>query len=431
MVIKDLLERFVYIKPAAAPPSIETGLYHYMREHDGAYTRFHLRVEPDGAGMLIANATAAAQLTASGVVIAKGLLDEHDQADIIGELERRFRGASRDQFRTDLSKVQNLIRELVEPGGAYPIFNLEDAALAPAGAVLIAPLEADIPLAGPDQLGPILDRLWRVGIPHVTILVPEQPDPVQLVRAVERAEDLGLICGISGRGSDLLPGSLLDDLALAGLDHATVFFASAEAAVHDALFGEGDHAAAKTVFARTQQLEVADVGHVPLVSASLAGLDETLAALLELMVPNAAFYAIATGAADGSDGAIAADAMRQVAAQVEEDSNEAQVRYMWETPVKREPMLSLVDQVRRGPRCSGDVAVRIEPDGTVIPARGPYQAAGNILHDSWDAIWQHPAFRRYRERVEAPTRCRVCPGLASCAADCPAEPAGWAEGYNP
>ena len=430
MAIKDLLDRFVYIKPAAPPPPIESGLYHYMREHDGAYTRFHLRVEPDGAGMLIANATAAAQLTASGVVIAKGLLDENDQAGIISDLEQRFRGAARDQLQADLVKVQNLIHDLVVPGDTYPIFNIEDAALTPDEAELIAPLEADIPLAGPDQLGPILDRLWQVGIPHVTILAPEQPDQAHLVRAVERAEDLGLICGVSGRGSDLVPGTLLDDLALAGLDHATVFFASADATVHDALFGEGDHAAAKAVFTRTQQFEVADVGHVPLVSATLAGLDETLATLLELIVPNAAFYALATGAANNSDGAIAADAMRQVAAQVEEDSNEAQVRYIWETPVKRDPRLTLVDQVRRGPRCSGDVAIRIEPDGMVIPARGPYQAAGNIIHDSWDRIWQHPAFRRYRERVEAPTRCLVCPGLAICAADCPAELAGWAEGYR-
>jgi radical SAM protein with 4Fe4S-binding SPASM domain len=401
-----------------------------MREHDGAYTRFHLRVEPDGAGMLIANATAAAQLTASGVVIAKGLLDGDDLADILNSLEKRFRGASRDRFQADLARVQNLIRDLVIPGDTYPIFNFEDATLTPHEAELIAPLKADIPLAGPEQLGPILDRLWKVGIPHVTILVSEQPNPAHLIRAVEHAEDLGLICGISGRGSDLVAGTLLDDLALAGLDHATVFFASSDATIHDALFGEGDHAAAKAVFARTQHLEVADVGHVPLVSSTLAGLDETLAALLELMVPNAAFYAIASDTDNSNDGAIAADAMRQVAAQVEEDSNEAQVRYVWETPIKRDPTLSLIEQVRQGSRCSGDVAIRIEPDGRVIPARGPYQAAGNILHDSWDAIWQHPAFRRYRERVEAPTRCRVCPGLAICAADCPAEPAGWAEGYS-
>jgi radical SAM protein with 4Fe4S-binding SPASM domain len=100
---------------------------------------------------------------------------------------------------------------------------------------------------------------------------------------------------------------------------------------------------------------------------------------------------------------------------------------MWNPPVQRVPDLPLADQVMKGPRCSGDVAVRVEADGTVIPPRGPYENAGNILQDSWDTIWNHEVFRIYRERVEAPTHCDICPGLVICAADCPREPAGWAQ----
>ncbi len=427
MTTKDLLNRFLYLKPPPAPAPISPGLYHYMREHEGLYLRFHLRVEPDGRGMLIANATAAARLSPAGVVIAKGLLDGDDEAGLMRDLEERFRGATRDQMRADLARIQTLLQELTEPGDTYPILNLEDAAVSPYETQLLAPLEADIPLAEPERLKPILDRLWQVGIPHVTILVPENPDSADLVQTVERAEDLGLICGVSGRASDLESGALLDDLAMAGVDHVTLFYASADPAIHDALFGEGDHAAARQLFARTQQLEVADVGQVPLVATTLDDLDETLVALLELMVPNVSFFAIASQE-ESDDGAIPAEAMRQVAAQVEEEADEAQVRYVWQPPVMRNPAQSLSVQVRQGPRCSGDVAIRVEPDGSVIPPRGPHRAAGNILQDNWDTIWGHEAFRRYRERVEAPTRCEVCPGLAICAADCPREPAGWSQG---
>jgi radical SAM protein with 4Fe4S-binding SPASM domain len=111
---------------------------------------------------------------------------------------------------------------------------------------------------------------------------------------------------------------------------------------------------------------------------------------------------------------------------VEEEADEAQVAYIWQPPVARDPALPLVEQVRQGPRCAGDVAIRVESDGTIIPPRGPRQAAGNLLTQSWEAIWNHPAFRQYRERVEAPTRCQLCPGMAICAADCPVEPRGWA-----
>ncbi|MFQ5617179.1 MAG: hypothetical protein ACE5GO_12070, partial [Anaerolineales bacterium] len=430
---RTLIDRLFVPRPSRAPEPIPSGLYHYMREHDGLYTRFHLRVEPDGAGMLIANATAAARLSPAGVVIAKGLMDGSGEGAILRELGQRFRGATPDQHRADLVRVQTLLRGLETPGDMYPIINLEDAAVSPHESQLMAPLEADIPLAEPGKLVPILDRLWEIGIPHIAILVPDDlnrssnPNPAHLVRAVERAEDLGLICGVSGRASDLAGGSLIDDLAMAGVDHVTAFYASSNPEIHDALFGEGDHEAVARVFARTQELEVADVGHIPLVQDTVNTLEDTLEALLALEVPNAAFFAIATTDEEG-DGAIPAEAMRQIAAQVEEDAGDAQVRYLWEPPVKRNPNLTLIEQVRAGPRCAGDVAVRIEPDGSVIPPRGPFKAAGNLLRDSWETIWGRDVFRIYRERVETPTRCDVCPGLAICAADCPREPEGWAFG---
>ncbi len=427
---RDLITRLFIPRRPAIPESVAPGLYHFMREHDGLYTRFHLRVEPDGAGTLIANATAAAQLSPSGVLIARGLMEGLPREQILRELGRVFHGASQENLRRDLARMEQLLDELAAPGDTYPIINLEDAEISPHEARLMAPLEADIPLAAPEKLTPILDKLWQIGIPHAVILAPENPEPAYLVRAVERAEDLGLICGVSGRASGLVRGSLLDDLAMAGVDHVTVFYASAQAAVHDALFGEGDHQAAQQVFARTQELEVADVGHIPLVQATVGELEDTLEALLAMNVPNAAFFAIATAANESAEGAILAPAMRQVAAQVEEDASEAQVRYIWEPPLEYDPQRPLAEQVRGGPRAGGDLAVRIEPDGAVIPPRGPYRVAGNILTDDWAAIWAHETFRRYRERVQAPTRCDVCPGLAICAADCPREPAGWARIAN-
>jgi radical SAM protein with 4Fe4S-binding SPASM domain len=82
---------------------------------------------------------------------------------------------------------------------------------------------------------------------------------------------------------------------------------------------------------------------------------------------------------------------------------------------------------RGGPRAGGDISIRVEPNGDVIPPRGPRQAAGNLLRDAWDTIWSREAFLRYRQRVESDTRCAHCPALAICAADCPADPRGWAK----
>jgi radical SAM protein with 4Fe4S-binding SPASM domain len=235
---------------------------------------------------------------------------------------------------------------------------------------------------------------------------------------------------VRGRASDLSQEGLLAALAQAGVDHITVLYASADPAVHDALVGEGDHALAGPLLAAIMVNEIAPVAEIPLVEQTVPVLPETLAALREIGEHNYSFFAIA--AQDEMEeaaraGALRASAMPQTADMVEELANQMDVRFIWQPPLERDPARSLAEQVQQGPRCSGDVAVRVEPDGEVIPARGPYRSAGNILTYEWPRIWNDQAFRQYRERVESPTRCDDCPGLAICAADCPRKQAGWAQ----
>ena len=425
MQLKEIIKRLVIPQPPGAATVIEPGLYHYMREADGMYTRFHLRVEPDGRGLLLANASASATLSPTGVLVAKELLDGVEPGQVLQDLAASYWGASRETMKADVERVDRLIRRLSNPEDNYPIVNLEDAAVSPYEAQLIAPLEATIPLAPAEQLVPIIDRLWEVAIPHVTFLVSENPNTADLIRVVERAEDLGLIAGVRGRATELAQGNLIRDLAMAGVDHVTVVYAASNAAVHDALLGAGDHALVGEFIWTIQDNEVVPVAEIPLVAQTLAGLEVSLADLEASKVHNYSFFAIATES-EGDSGAIPAAAMPQTADLVEELANEMDVRFIWQPPVQRNPALSLAEQVRQGPRSSGDVSVRIEPNGDVIPPRGPYQAAGNILSHEWVRIWNNHAFRSYRERVERPTRCDECPGLAICAADCPRKPEGWA-----
>ncbi len=425
----EWLKKLFSIKPTRRTPAVSPGMYHAVHAVEGRITRFHLRVERDGSGMLIANAVAAARLSPSGVVIAKGLLDGKSPDAILGDLTAYFRGAGANVMRADIANVEALIRQITTPGDVYPVFNLEDAAISPYTAQLIAPLQASLPLAEPEKLIPLLDRLWEVGIPHVTLLAPQNPPATHLIRAVERAEDLGMIAGVRGRAADLHTGTLLADLMQAGVDHVTFPYASNNPATHNTLCGDDDYAAATGVLAWLEENGVCAVAEIPLIRATLETLDPTIKTLMTLGTDNLIFVAYATTdtALAEQEGIFAAQAMPQVAAMVEEAANYAQARFMWAPPVQRHPAYSLREQVQRGPRCAGDVAVRVEPDGSIIPPRGPYQSAGNLLTMAWDEIWNHEVFRIYRERVEAPTRCNVCPGLVICAADCPREPAGWAQ----
>ena len=424
--LQQLYSRIRPKEPVVIPP----GMMHYLRETENGIARFHLRVERDGSGLLIANATALARLTPSGVVIAKALLEERSKAEVLESLKTTFRGAAPDAMTNDIDSVNQLLQQLTAPGDAYPVFNLDDIALATNAAELIAPLQAALPLVPPDTLRPLLERLWEVGIPHVIFFAPQNPNATDLVQAVERAEDLGMITGVRARASDLLQEGLLNDLMVAGLDHVTFPYAALDADLHDALFGAGDHQAADAVLAWLEENKLCANIEIPLVEATLPGLETMIHSLLDRGADNFSFVAYVTkdpALAGQHDGALDADAMPQIATIVEESAHDVQARFLWEPPVERNPAQTLAEQLQQGPRCAGDVAVRVESDGCVIPPRGPYQSAGNLLQDSWDVIWNHDAFRRYRERVEASTRCELCPGLVICAADCPRERSGWAQ----
>jgi len=414
-----------------AAAGIAPGLYHYVCEGTGAPARFHLRVDTTGAGLLVANAAAAAQLRPSGVIIAKAVLEGEGDPAIVLRLTSVFRGVSAEAASADVCRVRNLIARLQSPEDNYPILNLADPAFAPAAAPLDRPLSADVPLAEPKRLVPLVDRLWQLAIPHVTFIAGQNPDPRWLVRAVERAEDLGMIAGVRIRATELLGGTLAADLAAAGVDHVDVLYLSHEPAVHDALAGPGDHAAAIRALATVRDLDVCAVAGLALVEANLASIDETIAALVAQGVTNLALFAIAVPEEEhkkeDTTGAVAASTLVQAAALVEESAEAHGLRLLWYPPVRRDPTMTLADQIRRGPRASGDTAVRVEPDGAVIAARGPWQNAGNLLANDWDAIYSSAVYQAYRRRVETDTHCDTCPGLAICAADCPRDPTGWAD----
>ncbi len=393
-------------------------------------TRFHLRVDPDGGGLLLANASEAARLSPVGVIMAQGVLEERGDEEIAEQVAASFRGASRGQIQADLEMVKQLIADLAEPGDDYPVTNLADPAANEWDRELAAPLRADVDQCEPERFREMAQRLWDAGIPHVAIQVDPAPgrDPAQLPRLVEIAEDISMICGLRAVTS-WLPADVLVECANAGLDHLDLLFVCHDAAEHDAAAGAGDHDALVAAVRMCHELELAPVAQVPLLDSNLADLDEMFAALHELGVTNIVGFAIACPDDDevaDAAGALPARALPQVATTFIELAESTRARYLWAPPVRYDSARGLTAQVLAGPRTSADLTVRVRADGAVQAPRGA-GTAGNLLTDAWSTIWGAECFRRYRERLAGPTRCPDCPGLPICDADCPKDPAAWSD----
>jgi radical SAM protein with 4Fe4S-binding SPASM domain len=187
-------------------------------------------------------------------------------------------------------------------------------------------------------------------------------------------------------------------------------------------------------FKEIRELDVCPEAECPLTSLSSITVEEAINSLMTQGITNISFFAIATtegGEEDaaptpGNDMPLKAEALPQVATTIEEESEEANVRYLWQPPVAWDKTIGLAELIKRGPRCSGDVSIRVEFDGSVIPPRGPQKSAGNLLTQPWSKIWEDDSFKTFRELMESPDRCDSCPGLAICSSACPKDPAGWA-----
>ncbi len=409
---------------------LEPGIYSYERLEGDWPTRFHLRVDPDEGGLLLANAAETAYLSSVGTRMARDVLEGLSDEDIYGDIRAVFRRASLAEMRADLAQIRSLIADLSSPGDNYPVTDLTDDQVANWSRRLAAPFRADVVQGDPRTGREILQRLWEVGIPHVTFLVRPEAPADDLPALIEAAEDLGMIAGLRATAS-WLSSDLIQRAALAGLDHLDLLYLSTDLAAHDELCGPGDHARVLAAFEQCHHLELCPVAQVPLYAHNTDGnLEAVFSALPEAGVTNLSFFALACpddDAAAQAAGALPARALPQVALSIAEAAESTSARYLWSPPVRFDSRQPLAAQLLAGPRTAGDVSVRVEADGRVLPARGGPTSVGNVVTDAWEEIWGNECFRRYRERLQAPTRCADCPDLTICVADCPKNPEGWSD----
>lgn len=425
----------------SASDALAPGLYHYQRggQYDG--TRFHLRVEPDGGGILVIDAQKVLHLNPTATEYAKLILDDADEDAAVRRIKSRYR-VSTPTALGDYLSLKQTIDTLETEKDVCPIAYLDVERIEPFQTPSSAPYRMDFALTyrcdndcphcyverprdypemDTSSWKKAIDLLWDAGIPHVVFTGGEATMRDDLLELVEYAEDVGLITGLLTNGRRLGKDSLMGRLEAAGLDHVQITLESSDPDIHDRMVGcpgawketvEGIKAAvASSVFTIT---------NTTITTINRDTLIDTVDLLARLGLQTIAFNSVIyTGGASEGETGIPEEELPPVLDEVQERAISQGLRLIWYTPTR----YCSLDPVALGLGPKQCTAAKynmcVEPNGDVIPCQSYYQPAGNLLNDPWDRIWNAPLCLDIRDRTSATEECRQCETFSICGGGCP------------
>lgn len=422
-------------------PLPKTGLYHYRREGDDEKTRIHLRIDPDGRGLLIVNANRVVHLNPSAAAMTYFHLEGLTPETASKALQREF-SISAKAVQNDFMDFTNQLEELLRPDGACPICELDLETTAPFSAKPSAPYRMDLaityrcnnncshcynarsrqyPELSLEAWKEVIDRVWDQRIPHIVFTGGEPTLYPHLTELIAYAESLGVITGLNTNGRRLADPAFVQSLVDAGLDHVQITLESHDPAIHDRMVAargawEETVAGVRNVIASPLYI----MTNTTLLTHNSPTVRETLHFLGELGVPTVGLNAlIYSGKGEEVDTGLAEEALPPLL-EIAREVTEAQgQRLIWYTPTQYCHFNPLqLDLGVKG--CTAALYnMCIEPNGDVIPCQSYYQALGNMLQDPWKSIWEHPLALSLRNRSDVPEGCLTCEFLPECGGGCP------------
>ncbi len=245
-------------------------------------------------------------------------------------------------------------------------------------------------------------------------LRPDLPELIAYAKSRRLRTNLitnGLRCGAN---------SYVEKLAAAGLDSAQVSLEGATPDIHDAIVGHPG--AWRRTVQGIRNLKTAGIHVHTNTTINRLNRDHLLALvdfLAEMEQPYLSMnMVIRTGGAVGHPD-IGYDEIGDVVLPLKERANEHGMKFIWYSPVP----LCLFNTVAHGlgsQSCSAaDGLLSIAPDGSVLPCSSFEQGVGNLLQESFEAVWNKRAAKYWRSKEFLPPGCRDCEYAALCCGACP------------
>jgi radical SAM protein with 4Fe4S-binding SPASM domain len=431
-------------KHAFSPPTPEPlskGMFHYMTP-DGAEERYrlHLRIEEDGDGILVINASKVLHLNQTATELAKLVLQDKDVDTAVKKMRGRYK-VSPDRARADYEHLRENIRTLATTDDICPISYLDVERIEPFDTPVSAPYRMDLALTyrcnadcghcyvgrprdmeslSTEEWKRVIEKLWDIGIPHVVFTGGEATMYPDLAELVRHAEDVGLVSGLLTNGIKLAEVDYLQELVDAGIDHIQITLESHDEAVHNRMVGAEVWRQTVQGIRNAVATDVYTITNTTLTTLNSPEMEKTIEFLkslgIEAFACNSLIY---SGRGPSSGIGIPEEELEGLMIRVRDKAISEGMRLIWYTPTQYCEFHPVQMELGAKFCTAAKYNMCVEPNGDVIPCQSYYESLGNILKDDWESIWHHPTAEKLRNREWVMEKCRTCDELPLCGGGCP------------
>ncbi len=379
----NLFERIKTLFTPVQP--LPAATYHYQSPpEDKEPYRLHLRLNKDGGGVLVVNASTVLHLNPTAAEFALHFIRDTAPSQAAKEIAGRYR-ISQAQAEKDYIDFMERIETLIQAEDLDPVSYLDFERVAPNSAELTAPLRLDCALtyrlpSGADPLNApekrverelttaewtsILDKAWAYGVPHIVFTGGEPTLRDDLPELIAHAEKNGQVAGLLTDGHKLTDGNYLNTLLQTGLDHLMIVLPS-----------EGD-----LNWQAIQNALVADIFlsvHLTITPKNFKNISALMGKLHEAGV-------------EAMSLSISEQNLHDELSQLRDAAGEMGLRLVFDLPVPYSAANPVALEVAEDaePAGAGKTWLYVEPDGDVLPAQGmAHVILGNILKDEWKKLF--------------------------------------------
>jgi len=415
------------------------GTYRFDGKDDLKGHRFHLRVDAQGKGVLLIDASKIIFLNGTALDYVRCYLEGKSDSEAAAYMRIRYKHLGKQTAKADYGRIRDQLRTYLK--GEETVIQVIGAEGPAIGAdEMPAPYRMDLALTyrcqndcghcynetkekkelSVDQWKSVIDKLWGAGVPHVVFTGGEPTLYPGLEELIIRSEEHGQITGMITNGRNLRTPGYLSNLVKLGLDHVQITVLSHDSKVHDKLSGcrgAWSETIAGLKAAVAEDLYVST--NTTIMKSNAAGVEKTMRFIIGLGVKNIAFNSIIRSGKGEHADAIAFEELDRILGRLQAIAVESGVKLIWYTPT---PYCEF-NPVNKGlgiKQCTAcTLNMAIEPDGTVLPCQSFYEPLGNVLTDPWERIWDHELCKKIRERGYLDGKCVECDLKQVCGGGCP------------